>query len=61
MELLLLNQSHSFTTGMLLEELLNSVNGFFQNIIILTIGLIDEKTNIYEDTINEIEEILSLI
>jgi len=36
-------------------------NYYFQNIIILTIGLIDEKTNLYKDTIKEIEEILSLI
>jgi hypothetical protein len=36
-------------------------NYYFQNIIILTIGLIDEKTNLYKDAIKETEEILSLI
>ena len=36
-------------------------NYYFQNMIVLTIGLMEETTNLYKDTINEIEEILNLI
>ena len=36
-------------------------NYYFQNMIIMTMGLIDEKINLYKETIKEIEEILSLI